>query len=190
MGRVADAEALLAAFAAQAERTRRPRALAVIARSTALAAAARDDLDEALAHAERAVELAAASEPLESGRALLVLGLVRRRAKRRRAAREALESALAVFDALPAPLWARRARAELERIGGRRGSAGELTPSERRVADLVLAGKSNREIATELFITVHTVEKALTRAYAKLGVRSRTELASRLADLEAIPSER
>src|SRR5207253_531088 len=137
MGKVADAEALLAAFAAQAERTRRPRALAAIARSTALAAAARDDLDEALAQAERAVELAAASEPLEWGRALLVLGLVRRRAKRRRAAREALESALAVFDALPAPLWAGRARAELERIGGRRGSAGELTPSERGDADSV-----------------------------------------------------
>jgi DNA-binding CsgD family transcriptional regulator len=188
MGRVADAEALLAAFAAQAERTRRPRASAAVARSAALAAAARNDLDEALRHAERAVVLAA--EPLERGRALLVLGLVSRRTKRRRAAREALESALGVFGALPAPLWAQRARAELGRIGGRRGSAGELTPSERRVADLVLAGKTNREIAAELFVTVHTVEKALTRAYAKLGVRSRTELARRMADLEAIRAER
>src|SRR5262249_37302709 len=121
---------------------------------------------------------------------LLVLGLVRRRAKRRRAAREALEDALAVFDALPAPLWARRARAELERLGGRRGSPDELTPSERRAADLILAGKTNREIATELFITVPTVEKTLTRAYAKLDVRSRTELARRLADPEARPAER
>jgi len=190
MGRVADAEALLAAFAAQAGRTRRPRASAAVARSAALAAAARDDLDEALRHADEAVALAAASEPLERGRALLVLGLVRRRAKRRRAAREALEGALAVFDALPAPLWAQRARAELERIGGRRGSAGELTPNERRVASLVLAGKTNREIAAELFITVHTVEKTLTRTYAKLDVRSRTELVHRLADLEAMPAER
>jgi DNA-binding CsgD family transcriptional regulator len=189
MGRLVDAEALLAAFAAQAERTRRPRASSAVRRSAALVAAARGDLDEALAQAERAVALAAASEPLERGRALLVLGLVARRAKRRRAARDALESALGVFEALPAPLWAQRARAELERIGGRRGSAGELTPSERRVADLVIAGKSNREIATELFITVHTVEKALTRAYAKLGVRSRTELVRRLADPEAIPTE-
>jgi DNA-binding CsgD family transcriptional regulator/tetratricopeptide (TPR) repeat protein len=189
MGKIADAEALLAAFAAQAERTHHPRASAAVARSAALAAAARDDLDDALGHADHAVELAAA-EPLERGRALLVLGLVRRRAKRRRAAREALEAALAVFDALPAPLWAQRARTELERIGGRRGSAGELTPSERRVADLVLAGKTNREIATELFITVHTVEKALTRAYAKLGVRSRTELARRLAEIEAMPAKK
>jgi DNA-binding CsgD family transcriptional regulator len=189
MGRVADAEALLAAFAAQAERTRRPRASAAVARSAALAAAARDDLDEALGHADRAVVLAAA-EQLERGRALLVLGLVCRRAKRRRAAREALESALGVFDALPAPLWAQRARAELGRIGGRRGSAGELTPSEQRVADLVVAGKTNREIAAELFVTVHTVEKALTRAYAKFGVRSRTELVRRLADIEAIAEER
>jgi len=189
MGRVADAEALLAAFAAHAERTRRPRASAAVARSAALVAAAHDDLEQALEYAEQAVALAA-SEPLESGRALLVLGLVHRRAKRRRAARQALESALGVFDVLPAPLWAQRARAELERIGGRRGSAGELTPSERRVADLVLAGRTNREIATELFITVHTVEKALSRAYAKVGVHSRTELARRLADLEAPAAER
>ena len=153
-------------------------------------AAARDDLDDALGHADHAVELASASEPIERGRALLVLGVVRRRAKQRRAAREALESAVALFDALPAPLWAQPARAELERIGGRRGSAGALTPSERRVADLVLAGKTNREIAAELFVTVHTVEKTLTRAYAKLGVRSRTELAHRLADLEAMPAKR
>jgi DNA-binding NarL/FixJ family response regulator len=190
MGRVADAEALLTAFAAQADRSRRPRPSAAVARCAALAAAARDDLDDALRQAERAVALAAPSEPLERGRALLVLGLVARRAKRRRAAREALESALGVFDALPEPLWAQRARADLERIGGRRASAGELTPSERRVADLVLRGKTNREIATELFVTVHTVEKTLSRAYAKLGVRSRTELARRLADLEAAPAER
>jgi DNA-binding CsgD family transcriptional regulator len=189
MGRFADAEALLAAFSAQAERTRRPRASAAVSRSAALAAAACGDLGEALRHADQAVELAPPSEPLEQGRALLVLGLVARRAKRRRAAREALESAAGVFDALPAPLWAQRARAELERIGGRRGSAGELTPSERRVADLAVAGKTNREIAAELFITVHTVEKALSRAYAKLGVRSRTELAHRLADAEAKPAQ-
>ncbi|NUR76609.1 MAG: AAA family ATPase [Thermoleophilia bacterium] len=190
MDRLVDAEALLRAFAAQADRTRRPRASAAVARSAALVAAARDDLDDALGHADHAVELASASEPIERGRALLVLGVVRRRAKQRRAAREALESAVALFDALPAPLWAQRARAELERIGGRRGSAGALTPSERRVADLVLAGKTNREIAAELFVTVHTVEKTLTRAYAKLGVRSRTELAHRLADLEAMPAKR
>jgi DNA-binding NarL/FixJ family response regulator len=136
------------------------------------------------------VALTVPSEPFERGRALLVLGLVSRRAKRRRAAREALESAIGVFDSLPAPLWAQRARAELERVGGRRGSPGELTPGERRVADLVVTGKTNREIATELFVTVHTVEKTLSRAYAKLGVRSRTELARRLADLEATPAER
>jgi DNA-binding NarL/FixJ family response regulator len=190
LGTVADAEALLVAFAAQAKRTRRPRASAAVARSAALVAAARDDLDEALGHAERAVVLAVVSEPFERGRALLIFGLVARRAKRRRAAREALEAALEIFDALPAPLWAQRARKELERIGGRRGPAGQLTPSEQRVADLVFAGKTNREIATELFITVHTVEKTLTRAYAKLGVRSRTELARRLADQEATPPER
>jgi DNA-binding CsgD family transcriptional regulator len=190
LDRVAEAEAVLKSFAAQAKRTRRPRASAAVARSAALVAATRNDLDGALGHAERAVALAVVSEPFERARAQLILGLVARRAKRRRAAREALEAALEIFDALPAPLWGQRARKELERIGGRRGSAGELTPSERRVADLVLAGKTNREIGAELFITVHTVEKTLTRAYAKLGVRSRVELARRLTDLEATPAEK
>ena len=49
------------------------------------------------------------------------------------------------------------------------------------MAALVTAGRTNPEIAAELFLTVHTVEKALTRIYSKLGVRSRTELARKLA---------
>jgi DNA-binding CsgD family transcriptional regulator len=49
---------------------------------------------------------------------------------------------------------------------------------------LVAAGHTNREVAAELFLTVHTVEKALTRIYSKLGVRSRAELARRLAAKE------
>ena len=56
---------------------------------------------------------------------------------------------------------------------------GELTEAERRVATLVAEGHSNREVAEALFVTVRTVEANLTRAYAKLVVRSRTELASR-----------
>jgi DNA-binding CsgD family transcriptional regulator len=56
----------------------------------------------------------------------------------------------------------------------------ELTPTEERVAKLVAAGRTNREIASALFITVKAVEGNLTRIYAKLEVRSRTELALRL----------
>jgi DNA-binding CsgD family transcriptional regulator len=76
-----------------------------------------------------------------------------------------------------ARVWADRARAELGRIGGRATATG-LTPTEQRVADLVAEGRSNKEVAGELFVSVRTVEANLTRVYAKLGIRSRTELAA------------
>jgi DNA-binding CsgD family transcriptional regulator len=56
-----------------------------------------------------------------------------------------------------------------------------LTPSEERVARLAAAGRTNRDIAQELFITLATVETHLTRAYRKLGVPEREELAGALA---------
>jgi DNA-binding NarL/FixJ family response regulator len=119
--------------------------------------------------------------PFELGRTLLALGSVERRARRRRDARETLQRALAVFDDLGAALWAGNARAELGRIGGRAASPGGLTPTEQRVVELVTHGKSNKEVATELVVSVHTVEAALTSVYRKLDVRSRTELAHKLA---------
>ena len=67
-------------------------------------------------------------------------------------------------------------------VPGRRPAArGELTPTERRVVELAAGGLANKQIATTLFVTVHTVEVHLARAYAKLGVRSRAQLAARLA---------
>ena len=66
-------------------------------------------------------------------------------------------------------------------MGARRPRAsGELTPSEWRVVELAAAGRANKEIARALFISVHTVESHLSRAYATLGVHSRTQLAGRL----------
>ena len=106
--------------------------------------------------------------------------MTQRRAKQRGAARLALDRALAIFERLGAPLWAVKARDELGRIGGRAPSRGELTEAERRVAALVAEGRTNREVAAALFVTEHTVEGALTRAYRKLGIRSRAELAARL----------
>jgi len=60
-------------------------------------------------------------------------------------------------------------------------SGSGLTPSERRIAEQVGAGKSNKEAAATLFLSVHTVEHALKRIYRKLEVRSRTELSRRLS---------
>jgi DNA-binding NarL/FixJ family response regulator len=118
--------------------------------------------------------------PFDRGRTLLALGEVQRRAKQKRAARVSLEAALATFEELGAKLWAEKARAELARISGR-APAGGLTPTEQRIAELVAEGGSNKEVAAALFVTVKTVERNLTRIYEKLGVRSRTELASRYA---------
>ena len=118
---------------------------------------------------------------LDSARCLLALGRAQRRSKQWRAARGTLERAASRFDALDASGWAERARAELERVGGRRRSDGELTPSERRVVELAIEGRSNKEIAVALYVTVNTVEVHLARAYAKLGVRSRAQLAKRMS---------
>jgi DNA-binding CsgD family transcriptional regulator len=112
-----------------------------------------------------------------------VAGEIHRRAKRKRLARTALEEAIEMFARLGAALWLEIARSELARIPGRRAgaNAGTLTATERQVADLVSAGRTNREVAEALFLSVHTVEANLRRIYRKLGVRSRTELAARAA---------
>jgi DNA-binding CsgD family transcriptional regulator len=149
-------------------------------RCTGLLATAEGDLPAALDAFGRALAAdPAGAYPFERGRALLGLGAAQRLARRRRAARETLGAALALFDELEAPLWARKARAELRRVSGRRPAAVALTEAERRVAALAAQGRKNKEIATELYVSVATVEAHLSRVYRKLGVRSRTELASR-----------
>src|SRR5436309_2875840 len=79
---------------------------------------------------------------------------VQRRMRRRAAARDTLQAALAAFEELGAHLWADRARAELARIGGRTPAPGGLTPSELRIAELVAEGRTNREVAAALVISV------------------------------------
>jgi DNA-binding NarL/FixJ family response regulator len=106
--------------------------------------------------------------------------MVRRQAMQKKAAREALQQAVAIFEELGAQLWAERARAELGRISGRRAEGDELTETEVRVAQLAAVGRSNKEIAAELFMGVSTVESHLSHVYRKLGVRSRAGLGSRL----------
>lgn len=119
--------------------------------------------------------------PFELARTRLLLGHVFRRAGRRNDARRELESARAVFHNLGTPIHERQARTELASVGGRRRQEQLLTPVEQRIADLVAAGQTNREVAAVLFTSVRTVESHLARIYRKLGVRSRTELAARLA---------
>lgn len=154
---------------------------AIAARGRALVASARGDADTARRHIEEA--LAAhrdLGQPFELGRTLLAQGQIERRARSRATARAALTRALELFDELGAAIWAERAASELARIPGRTRASTELTETERRVAELVAEGLSNKEVAARLFITVRTVEANLTKVYAKLGVRSRIELANKL----------
>ena len=116
----------------------------------------------------------------DAARTRLKAGTVARRRRAWAAAREDLEAAAAAFDAQDAAGWAALARGELERVGARRPRpAGELTPAEARVVALAAEGASNKEIAAALHVTVNTVEGHLTRAFGKLGVRSRSQLAAR-----------
>jgi DNA-binding CsgD family transcriptional regulator len=147
-----------------------------------LVASARGDHDGAVAALQGAVgRLEPLALPLDLGRALVALGAAQRRARHRADARESLRRATAVFERCGAELWAAKARLEMSRIGGRRASADELTATERRIASLVAEGKKNKEVAAALVVTERTVEAALTLIYRKLDVRSRTELARKLA---------
>jgi DNA-binding CsgD family transcriptional regulator len=140
------------------------------------------DDEAATRMAEAAADFGRLGLPLDQARTLLALGRALRRAKRWGAAREALQEAVVVFERLGSPGWAAEAVSELARVGARRpGPAGELTPAEQRVAKLAAQGRSNKEIARTLHITVSTVEAHLSRAYAKLGVRSHSQLAGRLS---------
>jgi DNA-binding CsgD family transcriptional regulator len=160
----------------------RPSRIAAIARGRAMLAAESGDLNAALASTDEALTAhSQLDEPFQHARTLFVRGGILRRAGQRSAARSVLKDAHEEFDRLGAAIWSRRAVAELGRIGGRRASGDELTPTEQRVADLVARGGTNREVAGELFVTERTVEANLTRIYRKLGVRSRTELAHRFA---------
>lgn len=164
-------------------RTNHRSSLATGARVRALLAAAAGDLDAALRASGEALALhAELAMPFEHARTMLVHGQILRRRGRRRDAAESLERARASFDELGSPLWAGKARAELARVPSRRGSGDELTATEARVAELVAQGKTNEEVAQELFVTKKTVEANLTRIYRKLGVRSRFELATRLGE--------
>ena len=149
-------------------------------RCEGLILAADGDLGAAVSALERALTVhEQLPQPFDLARTLLALGAVQRRTRKRGAARDALERALAIFDELGAALWTEKARSELARVGGRTAAGDELTPTERRIAELVAKGKTNKEVAAQLFITPRTVEGHLTRIYAKLGVRSRAELAHR-----------
>jgi DNA-binding NarL/FixJ family response regulator len=180
VGDLSRAEALVSLFEERAARSRIPWSLAVSARCRGLLLAARGELEEAAAALERAdAEHERCPLPFERARTLLVQGQVLRRLKRKRQARASLEEALAIFRRLGAEAWERRAEAELARVVVRR-APNELSATELRIATLAAAGLTNKAIAAEVFVTQKAVEANLARAYRKLGIRSRAQLARAL----------
>ncbi|WP_314504660.1 LuxR C-terminal-related transcriptional regulator [uncultured Microbacterium sp.] len=182
-GRPELAAPALASFERWAESGGRwPRA--VVPRLRALAAQG----DAALVHFEAAVATVADTGlPFEEARTRLLYGEYLRRDRQRVLARTHLERAVELFDTVGAEPWAERARQELLASGQttrRRdgGSEQRLTPRERQIADLVVAGASNQEVAARLFLSRKTVEYHLHKAYTKLGITSRSALADALQD--------
>jgi DNA-binding CsgD family transcriptional regulator len=177
LGDLAAADPLLVSLEERARRLDRAWALAAAGRCRALMMSARGDHDAAAAALERAFAAHERIEmPLELARTHLVAGDVARRARRRIEAREHVETARQVFVRLGAAPWAQRADAELARLGAARAVGLDLTAAERRVASLVASGRTNREVAAELYMGLRTVETHLSAVYRKLGVRSRSEL--------------
>jgi DNA-binding CsgD family transcriptional regulator len=164
-----------------AKRAGRPRALAIAERAAALLEQPPD-----LARLERSAQLAStAGAQLEQARALADLGAATRRSGQRVRARKILHDALDLASRCGATGLFERAHEELSAAGGRMRhveltGVRSLTPSELRVARMAVDGKSNREIAQALFLTVRTIEMHLSDAYRKLEICSRDELASAL----------
>jgi len=156
-----------------------PVTLGLLARSCALledGPGAEDLYQEAITH------LREARGASHLARAHLLYGEWLRRMKRRRDAREQLRAAHGLFQEMGAGAFAERARLELAATGETArqrdlAQSGQLTPQESQVVALAAAGATNPEIAARLFLSPKTVDYHLGKAYRKLGVGSRRELA-------------
>jgi DNA-binding CsgD family transcriptional regulator len=172
-GEVAEAQRLAADELERARRCGAPRALGI-----ALSAAGRDS--------EAVAVLEGSAARLELARALAQLGVALRHAGHRLDAREPLRRALDLAHRCGATALEDHALSELHAAGARprrrlASGAGALTPSERRIAELAAAGRRNRDIADDLYVTLATVEYHLRHCYRKLGIASRTGLTAALA---------
>ncbi|RSN52577.1 helix-turn-helix transcriptional regulator [Amycolatopsis sp. WAC 04182] len=170
----------LAEFRHWADHVDRPIAAGLVLRCRALLA---DDGDANALYAEALRLQERHGGPYERARTQLVYGEWLRRQRRRTEARAHLAAAVSAFEDLGAALWAERARGELAAFGERgdeprrSGPLTLLTPQELQVVRLAATGHTNKEIAAQLFLSPRTVGHHLYKAYPKLGVTGRAELA-------------
>ncbi|HET7666890.1 MAG TPA: AAA family ATPase [Mycobacterium sp.] len=171
---------MMAAYVPWASRRTSPLVLANVHRCHALLGPD----DEAEAHYQAAIGLYdRINRPMARARTELLYGEWLRRVRRRAESREPLRAALRVFERIGARSWAERARAELRATGESVAAAVEpgavqLTPQELHVVRLAATGLSNRDIGAQLFISPRTVGYHLYKAFPKLGVAGRRELAA------------
>ncbi len=188
VGRRDEADAAFAPLKAFAAGDAPAWAQAMAARCRALLA----DGDEA----ERAFEDALAlltnlNRRFDGARTQLLLGSLLRRQRRRGDARTRLRTAVETFERLGAEPWAERARVELRATGetARKrdpSTVTQLTPQEMQIARLVGTGSSNKDVATQLFLSPRTVEYHLAKVFTKLGIASRADLIRQAAVLEPV----
>jgi DNA-binding CsgD family transcriptional regulator len=180
LGQVEEAGALTEQLDVSTQANHLPWSTALAGRCHGLLKAAARELPAALELLESAVvNHRQLPMPFEEAQTRRVFASLLRRCGHRRDARRELVAAHALFVALGTPVQAAQAGVELASIGGRTATS-DLTSVEQRIAALVGAGQTNREVATTLFMSVRTVESHLGRIYRKLGVRSRTELSGHL----------
>ncbi|MCV7423027.1 AAA family ATPase [Mycobacterium yunnanensis] len=185
LGRLDDAEPLVDVLEDNGRRLDRAWMLAAGGRCRALLLAARGDVTAAAHVADVAMTVHdRLPMPFERARTQLVVGQLQRRQRRNVDAARTLREAIGAFEGLGTALWADRTRAELERVNVGPHAATRLTASERRVAELISSGMTNRAVAAALFISPKTVEANLSHVYRKLGIRSRAELGQRMARLD------
>jgi DNA-binding CsgD family transcriptional regulator/tetratricopeptide (TPR) repeat protein len=176
-GRLTEAERALGRLQAQAQITQGTWELGVTERCHGLfaPAGAADD------HFTGALALLEPVSAFEAARTRLCWGQSLRRRRQRGRARNLLVQALETFTRLGAVTWARQTEVELEASGAAVHAAiptpaSQLTPREFQICALVAGGATNPEIAAKLFLSRKTIEAHLGRIFAKLSVRSRTEL--------------
>ena len=187
-GRVDDAEAFAACAEGAAEELGLPLATAMAQRARAAVRLAQGDAAVATDLAlESADSASAAGAPIETARSHALAGRALAAAGERARAVQLLRSAESTFDARGAKRDRGEARHELRRLGARAEVRGPSTAAdsgleslsrrEREIAELVTARKTNREMATELFLSEKTVESHLRNIFVKLGASSRVDVA-------------